>query len=188
MKTEKTTLRALLVALAFLPLSAMADSGFYIGGSFGNAGVDINLGAGVPDFDEDDSATKLILGYRFDLPSVFVSVEGGYVDLGKPELSEGAASVSLDTSGINLFGIAGIEAGPVDLFAKAGYIMWDADIFADDGLGNVLSVSDDGSDLGYGLGIAFGLGPVEVRGEYEIYDIDDVDVDMISVGFTYLFD
>ena len=65
--------------------------------------------------------------------------------------------------------------------------MWDADLVLDDGF-EVLRESDDGSDLGYGLGLSFGLGPLEVRGEYELYDIEDADVSMISVGFTYLFD
>lgn len=189
MKTGKTTLRALLVALAFLPLSAMADSGFYIGGSFGNAGVDTDFGGiGVGDFDEDDSAIKAFLGYRFDLPAVFLAVEGGYIDMGEPEVSAAGASLSIDPTGINLAGIAGLEVGPMELFAKAGYLAWDIDIVLDDGLGNVISGSDDGSDLGYGIGIAFGLGPVQVRGEYEVFDIDGADVDMISVGFSYLFD
>ena len=189
MKTGKTTLRALLVALAFLPFSAMADSGFYIGGSFGNAGIDTDFGGiGVGDFDEDDSAIKAFLGYRFDLPAVFLAVEGGYIDMGEPEASAGAASLSIDSTGINLAGIAGLEAGPIELFAKLGYLAWDTDIILDDGLGNVLEGSDDGSDLGYGIGIAFGLGPVAVRGEYEVFDIDGADVDMITVGFSYLFD
>ena len=189
MKTRKTTLRALLVALAFLPLSAMADSGFYMGASFGNAGVDTDFGGiGVGDFDEDDSAIKAVIGYRFDLPAVFLAVEGSYIDMGEPEVSAGAASLSIDPTGINLAGIAGIEAGPVELFGKLGYLAWDTDIILDDGLGNVISGSDDGSDLGYGIGIAFGLGPISVRGEYEVFDIEDADIDMISVGFTYLFD
>ncbi len=42
--------------------------------------------------------------------------------------------------------------------------------------------------MGYGIGIAFGLGGVQVRGEYEVFEIDDADVDMISIGFSYLFD
>lgn len=189
MKTRKTTLRALLVALAFLPFSAMADSGFYIGASYGNAGIDTDFGGiGVGDFDEDDSAIKAFLGYRFDLPAVFLAVEGSYVDMGEPELSVGAASVSIDPTGLNLAGIAGVEAGPMELFAKLGYLAWDADIVLDDGLGTVISGSEDGSDMGYGIGIAFGLGGVQVRGEYEVFEIDDADVDMISIGFSYLFD
>ena len=75
MKTGKTSLRALLAALALLPFSAMADSGVYVGASFGNAGVDTDFGGiGVGDFDEDDSAIKAIIGYRFDLPAGFLAV------------------------------------------------------------------------------------------------------------------
>ena len=179
----------LLVVLAtLLPMAAMADSGAYIGGSLGNGGVDINFGAGVPNFDESDTAWKAILGYRFDLPAVFLAVEGGYVDFGEPKLSAAGASAAVAPSGINLFGVAGLEAGPVDLFVKAGYISWDADVVLDDGVNPVERLSDSGSDLGYGIGLSFGLGPVDIRGEYEMYDIEDADVSMVSVGFTYLFD
>jgi len=178
----------MLVTLASLPVAAFADSGIYVGGSIGNAGVDINLGAGIPDFDEDDTAWKAIIGYRFDLPSVFLSVEGGYANLGEPTFSAGGASASVEATGMNLFGVAGLEAGPIELFVKAGYIAWDADLVLDDGVNPVERLSDDGSDMGYGLGLSFGLGPVSIRGEYEKYDIEDADVSMISVGFTYLFD
>jgi hypothetical protein len=188
-KKTRLTLAALLAAFFLLPVSAMADSGFYIGGSFGNAGVEVDLGdLGLEDFDEDDSAYKAFLGYRFDLPMMILAVEGGYVNLGEPEYRVDPASVSIEPTGINLFALAGVEAGPMDFFVKAGYIAWDADFVGDDGLGNILRDSDSGSDLGYGLGLSFGLGPLEVRGEYEMYDIEDADVSMISVGFSYLFD
>ena len=182
-KKTRLSLAALLAALFVLPVSAMADSGFYIGGSIGNAAVEISDF----DFDEDDNAFKAILGYRFDLPMMIFAIEGGYADLGGPELTVGPASLGVDATGINLFALAGVEAGPMDLFVKAGYIAWDADLFLDDGF-EVLTESDSGTDLGYGLGLSFGLGPLEVRGEYELYDIEDADVSMISVGFTYLFD
>jgi hypothetical protein len=188
---EKTrlSLAALLAGLFLLPVSASADSGFYIGGSFGNAAVEGDVGAfGLEDFDEDDSAYKAFLGYRLDLPMMILAFEGGYVNLGEPEFSGDLGSLTVEADGINLFALAGFEAGPIDLFVKAGYIAWDAGFESVDVLGNVESGSDDGSDLGYGLGLSFGLGPLEVRGEYEIYDIEDVDVSMISVGFSYLFD
>lgn len=181
---------AILVMLATVPATAFADSGVYIGGSFGNATVD--AGISVPgfssNFDEDDSAYKALIGYRFDLPSVFVAVEGGYVDLGEPQLTVATETLTIDPTGVNLWGIAGVEAGPAEFYLKAGYIAWDADLTLTDDLGNSLSDSDSGSDLGYGLGISVGLGPIAVRGELEKYDIEDADVSMISVGFTYLFD
>jgi hypothetical protein len=184
------TRNAALVLLATVPATAFADSGVYIGASFGNATLDtgIEIPAFVGDFDEDDSAYKVLLGYRFDLPSVFVAVEGGYVDLGQPELTVATETLEIDPTGVHLSGIVGLEAGPAELFLKAGYLSWDADLTFTDALGNSETLTEDGSDMGYGLGIAFGLGPVSVRGEFEKYDIEGADASMISVGFTYLFD
>jgi hypothetical protein len=169
-----------------LPAAALADSGFYIGASVGGATLDANLGniPGLPnDIDEDDTAFKGFVGYRLDLPSTFLGIEGGYVDLGEAELTVLDQSVSVDTSGVNLWGMAGLEAGPLEFFVKAGYIAWDIDYSA---LGE--TGSEDGSDLGYGVGMQFSVGPVYVRGEYEQYDADDADLSMVSVGISFLFD
>lgn len=191
MKTAASIARkTIFVLLATLPVTAVADSGVYIGGSYGNASIDFGIDLpGIPsEFDEDDSAFKAFLGYRFDLPMMFLGVEGGYVDLGEPELSGATETLTIDSTGLNLWGIAGLEAGLADFFVKAGYIAWDADVTLTDNIGGSASDSADGSDLGYGIGIAFGIGPVEVRGELEKYEFDDADVTMLSIGFSYLFD
>lgn len=184
---------ALSAALAFVPLTATADSGFYVGGSVGGATIEVDFGdTGIPDFpteiDEDDTAYKLFAGYKFDLPGIDLGIEGGYVDFGKPdfgvEVADVAVDVELDPTGFNLWGIAGIEAGPIDLFAKLGYIFWDLEASVP---GTSLNESDDGSDIGYGVGVGFGLGPLQLRGEYEVYDIDDADLSMVSLGIAYQF-
>lgn len=184
---------ALSAALAFAPLTATADSGFYVGGSVGGATIEVDFGdTGIPDFpteiDEDDTAYKLFAGYKFDLPGIDLGIEGGYVDFGKPdfgvEVADVAVDVELDPTGFNLWGIAGIEAGPIDLFAKLGYIFWDLEASVP---GTSVDESDDGSDIGYGLGVGFGLGPLQLRGEYEVYDIDDADLSMVSLGIAYQF-
>lgn len=184
---------ALSAALAFAPLTATADSGFYVGGSVGGATIEVDFGdTGIPDFpaeiDEDDTAYKLFAGYKFDLPGIDLGIEGGYVDFGKPdfgvEVADVAVDVELDPTGFNLWGIAGIEAGPIDLFAKLGYIFWDLEASVP---GTSVDESDDGSDIGYGVGVGFGLGPLQLRGEYEIYDIDDADLSMVSLGIAYQF-
>ena len=184
----KTPIAILLAAFTFAPLAANADSGFYVGGSVGGATLEADFGdTGIPgfptDIDEDDNAFKVFAGYKFDLPGLDLGVEAGYVDFGAPEIDVLAEQVDLEPTGINLWGIAGIEAGPVDLFAKLGYISWDIEASVQG-----QSISDDGSDLGYGLGLSFGLGSVSVRGEYEVYDIDDADVSMLSLGLVYQFD
>lgn len=185
---DKKHVAGIACALVAMPLTAVADSGFYVGGSVGGAAIEANIGdTGIPglpaSLDEDDIAYKFFLGYTFDLPVVYFAAEAGYIDFGKPEIGVLSERITLDTTGFNMWGIAGIEAGPVDLFAKLGYISWEVDV---SGLG--AGLSEDGNDPAYGLGLSFGLGPVSVRGEYEVYDLDDADVSMLSVGVVYQFD
>lgn len=186
-KNIRTSLGAVLLVVAFAPFTAQADSGFYIGVGAGSATIEANLGdtgiPGVPSsFDEDDTAYKVFFGYNFDLPVVILSIEGGYVDFGKPNIDVLGDDLTVDTTGINLWGMAALEAGPVDFFAKLGYVAWEADFEY-----LTAGASEDGTDLGYGLGLAFNAGPIQIRGEYEVYDIDDADASMVSVGLIYQF-
>jgi len=153
---------------------AGADSGFYIGGSVGDASVESG------NFDESDSAYKLIGGFNFGIiPLVDVAVEASYVDFGKPARNNS----SIEVTGLDAFGLAGLSFGPFGLFAKAGMISWDADSSA-----GTVTTSDSGTDPAYGLGARFALGPISVRAEYELFDLkDDVDIELLSVGATYTF-
>ncbi|MEL7311147.1 MAG: porin family protein [Pseudomonadota bacterium] len=167
--------------------AAQADSGFYIGASAGGSNIEADLGVtDIPDLpnsiDEDDTAFKAYIGYNFDLPLINLGVEGGYVNFGEPEIDVLGSEVTLETTALNLWGIVGVDAGPIDLFAKLGYASWDAEA----SIQNV-SESTDGNDLAYGVGASFGLGPLSVRGEYELYEFDETDVTMLSVGVTYQF-
>lgn len=180
-------LAGLLLMAAMLPVAAHADSGLYIGGSAGGATIEANLGGitipGLPSsIDEDDTALKAFIGYQFELPVLTLGIEGGYVDLGEPDVDILGDQLRVDVTGVNLWGIASLDLGLFDVFGKLGYISWDVEA---DYLGS--SVSDDGSDLGYGLGAAFYLGPLQIRGEYEIYDLEDTDVSMLSLGVAYHF-
>lgn len=174
-----------LAVLALVPVSALADSGFYIGAAAGGATQDIELG-GPPEIEEDDTALKIFGGYKFDVSVVDLSVELGYVDFGEAEISTVAGQVLFAPTGINLWGVAGLELGPVDLFAKLGYIAWDLETTTFAG-----RVSDDGTDFGFGLGAGFDIGKVQIRGEYELYDTSNAEVtmlSMLSLGVVYPFD
>lgn len=186
MNSTRVALAAGLV-VAMAAGAASADSGFYIGGSAGGATIEADFdGVTIPglpsSIDEDDTAYKFYGGYNFDLPILKLAVEGGYVDFGQPDLDVLGEALTLDTTAINLWGIVGVDAGLVDLFAKVGYVSWESDVSL-----SGISDSADGNDLGYGIGAAFGLGPVQIRGEYELYEFEDVDVSMLSVGVTYQF-
>jgi hypothetical protein len=176
-------------ALGLMPfVDANADSGPYIGGSVGSVTIqaevpDENLGE-VFEFDENDFAWKAFGGYNFDLAVVDLAIEGGYVDLGSPSGDLLGSSIGLDITGWDVFGLVGINLGPVGLFAKAGMISWDADATID----AIDAGSDDGTDPAYGIGARFTLGTLEIRGEYEYFDIDSAeDVYMLSAGLVFNF-
>lgn len=175
------------LAVLLTPALANADSGFYLGAGAGGATIEADLGiTGIPglpsEIDEDDTATKLFAGYTFDLPLIDFAVEVGYVDFGEPEINVLGDNLTFDTTGVNAWGIATFNAGLIDLYGKVGLIAWEADASF---LGQ--SDSEDGTDPGYGIGAAFGIGPLEIRGEYELYDLEDADVSMLSVGVLYRF-
>jgi outer membrane immunogenic protein len=182
---------ALLAGAAFFTLASInadaAESGFFMGGSIGTAAVEANvndLPDPAPVFDENDFGWKFLAGYDFALSDAFsLGIEGGYVDLGSPSADVLTVPVSLDPTGLNLYGTAGIDIGPVGLFAKYGFVDWEVD-----GSIGGIDFDDDGNDPAYGVGVRFTLGSVEIRGEYEIFDISDVeDVTLLSAGIVVRF-
>lgn len=178
----------LVLATLGLSSAAFADSGFYVGGSVGDATVS----ADIPDpgfgnninFDESDFAWKAYGGFIFDwLPLLSVGVEAGYVDLGSPSMRVGASKAGIDVNGWDAFGLAGLDFGPLGVFVKYGVVSWDADLQLDN-----LKESESGSDPAYGVGLRVDIGSLEVRGEYEVFDIDDADdVYMTSIGVVWRF-
>ena len=163
-------------ALLLLAGAAMAaDNGIYIGGSIGQANVEVE--DDLADFDGDDTGFKVIAGIR---PLDFLGFELNYVDLGAPE--EGG--VEVDATGIDAFAVGFLPLPLVDLFAKVGVVSWDSSVSVD----GVEVVDDSGEDLAYGVGAQARFGSIAVRAEYEIFDIDDTDdVNMLSLGLTWTF-
>ena len=175
------------ISLLLLSGTALADSGFYIGGGAGGATLESDFAdSGIPSLpsgiDEDDTAFKVFGGYTFDLPLIDLSVEAGYVDFGEPDVQTAFGELLIDTTGINAWGIAAVEAGPIDVFGKLGFIAWDVDASLAG-----FSESDDGTDVGYGIGVGFDLLKIQIRGEYEVYDLDDADLEMLSLSLLYRF-
>jgi len=160
------------VAALFITPAAYADSGFYLGGAVGDTSIDF---AG---FNESDTSWKAFGGYIFDMPVVDFAVEAAYVDFGAP--SNVLGEISAD--GLTAMGLVGLDFGLFGVFAKAGFVSWDASI--NDGIN---SASDSGSDTGYGVGFRLNFSSIEVRAEYELFQIEDADVDMASLGVLWRF-
>ena len=176
---KATLFAAALLTLPVLPAVA-ADNGFYLGGSIGQANLQIDdLTGGAladDDFDADDTAFKLIAGIR---PLDWLAVEASYVNFGEAEDEVMGVPLRAEGDGISAFAVGFLAVGPVDLFAKGGLITWDSKITGFD---------EDGTDLAYGVGAQFRFLSLGVRAEYERFDVDEVDdLSMISIGVTYTF-
>ena len=169
--------RASLICLSGLLLATPAavfagtDSGFFIGVGAGEAGLEVDEN----NFDESDTGYKIFGGYNIGfIPLVDFAVEAAYVDFGSPS----SDNVSIDATSLNAFGLAGLSFGPFGVFAKAGMSSWDVDSSG---------ASDSGTDPAYGLGARFAIGSFAVRAEYELYDFDKADIEMITVSGVYTF-
>jgi len=168
------------LATLLLTPAAFADSGFQIGASIGESNVSDELF-----LDDDKTAYKFMAGYIFDLPAVDVGIELAYVDFGAGQDDLGPVVTKVDATAITAFGTVGVDFGLFGIFGKLGYASWDLKASAA-GLG---SASEDGSDLAYGLGMRLTFSSIEVRAEYEQFDIDDADdkIDMLSLGVVWRF-
>jgi hypothetical protein len=127
-------------------------------------------------------------GWNFDVLLVNLAVEATYVDFGSSNDSVSGSPVDLDADAIAGFGVVGLDLGFIGLFAKAGVARWDATARSV-GLGGG---SDSGTDPAYGIGARLTFGSVEVRAEYEYFDIGVRDtrsseLSMISLGAAWTF-
>jgi hypothetical protein len=170
-----------------------ADTGFYLGGSLGMSFVEVDgdlaIGDRIEDFDidDDDFAWKAFVGFQF-LP--WLGVEGGYVDFGDVQGATPGGVITTELDGWNIFAVGTLPVGPIDVFAKIGMIWWNVDIDFADRLTDLddTSISNDGSDLAYGVGAAFNFDRFSVRAELELFDVDGVDdAYMLSVGAVLRF-
>lgn len=172
-------LAALALAGASLPAFA-ADNGIYVGGSVGQANIEADLG-NVGDFDEEETAYKAFVGIR---PIDLVAVEVGYVDFGSPSASVGPVTTRADVKGAVAFGMLylPLPLPVVDLFGKVGFARLDTEI--DSGS---FRFDETDEDFAWGVGGQLNFGSFSVRAEYEQFQTDTGDPDLISIGFTWTF-
>ena len=183
-----------LSALAALALTvattARADvaPGFYVGAGVGTTEVSEDS---IEEFTADDSDTgfKVFGGYAFN---DFFAVEASYFDFGEASgtLEDpffGDFDFTAGVSGLSGSVVGRIPAGEMfSVFGKLGFAQYDVkiDVTID---GESGSDSESESDMIYGGGIALGFGAFELRAEYEVLNVEDGDVNMISVNGLYRF-
>jgi opacity protein-like surface antigen len=170
---KRTVATAILLALGSTPALAETESGFYVGAGVGRFNVEIDDVGDVTDtvgsFDSDDTTFKAFAGWRFN---PYVAVELDYLDLGNPEDTIDGRRVNADVNGFAPYLVGTLPVGPVELFAKAGYLFYDVKVDVDD-----LTVTDDDDQdfvYGGGIGLTF-FERLNTRLEYEVIDIGEVD-------------
>lgn len=169
--------------LVFVGVAALslpgAMAGGYIGASAGQGSTSFDAGGGT-NFDASATSYKVLGGYRV---LKFFGVEGDYRDFGSQRETVSGEEITLDTTAFDLFAVGVLPLGLFEVFGKAGYTMWDAEVSA-----LSQSVSDSGNDMAFGVGAGYAFGKVGVRLEYEMFDIADADdVSMVSVGAEFRF-
>jgi hypothetical protein len=173
------------IGLAVLGCSVAAhaaDNGIYLGAGVGRSTVEIDNIDSSLDFKGDDTGYKIIAGIR---PLDWLAIEANYVNFGEPDDSPGGVRLRTKGDGLGAYALGLFAVGPVDLFAKAGVVRWNAELKHPQ-FGRL--DDDDGTDFAYGVGVQFRLLSLGVRGEYEVFDIDGMDkANMFSISVMYTF-
>jgi OOP family OmpA-OmpF porin len=158
-----------------------AAEGLSLGASYGFANIeDSDQGFSL---DASDTGYKLFGRYMFNNG---FGIEGGYIDFGKPDDDFLGQTAQIDAEAWSLYGVGALGLSDnFDLFAKAGFISWEADSL----LNGVPVGFDDGEDLALGIGAKLGSeSGLGLRAEFEWFDVDEADaVWMASLGLEFRF-
>ena len=178
MNTLKKT-GLVLIAVGLLPVAAVADEGFFIGGSVGSATLTDDFDGF--DVDDDSTAYRLVFGYQF---SDMFGLEAGYHRFGTFE-EDRNFRFELDADGVFVGGNLGVPmSNDFRLFARAGAFFWDGDSV----INTVTRATPDDSNLYLGGGAEVAItDQLSLVGDWTRYELRDTDSDVISLGFTLRF-
>lgn len=180
---SKTVPGLILAGLFFSPL-AHADTGTYLGASFGSSHLEEDF-SGVK-LDTDANAYRIVGGFQF---GDFLGIEAGYQNFGNfsKTIDFGGFSTrtNVEADGWTLGGTLGLPLNEqFSLYGRAGVFFWDADVVVD---GFSIDVPRDENPY-YGGGAKVDVTPnLSLVGDWTRYELDAINSDVISVGFEYRF-
>jgi len=153
------------LAIFLLCISTESYAQFYMGGGIGNSFINKNLtdlDGGDFKIDENSFGYKVFAGFG----KRFIGAEGGYRDLGKVKTTHNNIPLQSEITGWDVAARGKIDIGPLFAFAKAGAFFAKAE--------NIIgskTITDNSTNLLWGLGAGLKLGPLALRLEYESLDI-----------------
>ncbi len=156
------------------------DTGFYLGGGFGQAREEFLV------FNGDDPMYRLFGGYSFNR---FIAAEAGYIDNGKVGDTYNGIHQSLEMQGFYATGLAKWPIGKSFApFAKLGVIFHDDIRKVSIGTQVLSTHSSSDADFIFGGGLEFKLGDnFRLRAEYEKVNMPDTAFDIVSFSAAYQF-
>lgn len=184
MRAKQITAALAACAFGALAAPAFADTGLYLGASVGNASLAEDFD-GI-DFDDDVEAYRILGGFQL---GDTLGLEAGYQNFGDFEERFDVGGIPtvtrLTADGWTFGGTLGLPLTDfVSLFGRAGIFVWDADVEVN----GLRSAVDDDSNPYYGVGGKVGFSDrFSLVGDWTRYALDDVDTDVISLGFEYRF-
>ena len=182
MNSRYSAVAAATAALCLLAAPAIAanPSGVYLGGGWGQFDLHINnlddVGQAISSIvHSHDNAWQVFAGYRFH---PYIGVEAAYVDLGKPGDQFTATGhdghYALHLNGFEPSVVGTIPLGPVELFARAGYLYYDVRLNVNSSslsnAGLASSHTRESFLYGGGLGVTF-FDHLNLRAEYDQLDL-----------------
>ena len=185
---------AMLLAIPFAASAQQAQTGFYVGGAFGQGEAGnwcdtsgAPAGVGLSSCDDKDTAWKAFAGYRF---SRHFAAEATYINFGEYSgtVTFGAASAAVNADATG-WGLAAVGIYPIndkfDLFGKLGFIRGESEATVTVGAFSG-TVGDKGTEIHYGVGGVYNFTPkLGLRLEWE--NVDDADLSILSLGLQYKF-
>ncbi|MCZ6559259.1 MAG: outer membrane beta-barrel protein [Gammaproteobacteria bacterium] len=171
------------IIIGGLPIVAVADGHWYLGGAIGTANIDETIsGFG---FNSDSTSYSFYGGRQFN---DYFGLEAGYLDLGnfnEQVLMGGIiVPISADADGFTFAAVGSVPAGEkFGLHAKIGSFFWD-------GASQIAGVNNNVSDsnIFFGAGLSYSLTEnMSLRGDAVRYEIDDVNADVYTIGFQVDF-
>ncbi|HEY5559472.1 MAG TPA: outer membrane beta-barrel protein [Steroidobacteraceae bacterium] len=179
---------ALMAATAAQAQGADEEYGFYAGAGVGEYQVEIDdfddVTTTIEEYDSDDTAWKAFGGWRANR---YFSTEIAYINLGSPT-DEIAPDVfaKTETDGFAPYVVGTFPLGPFELFAKAGYYIYETDARVTTPLGTATG-SDSGDDFTWtaGAGVTI-FDTFNLRLEYEQFDFENTD-DSTALWLTGAF-
>lgn len=180
MRKAITLFALVLLGVTTITTANAAEQGLYLGGGVGVYTLDIDDTS----FDDNATVAKAIAGYRF---SDNFAIEVDYQKLFEVEDNVLGVKAELDADAwtVSLRPILPIS-DVVDLYAKVGYTWYDIEARASI-LG--VSITDDDSDssFSWGGGVDLNFGNLSLRGEVARIEVDDADLNLITIGVLVRF-